>query len=316
MIDPRVKLRHLRTFVEVARRRSVGKAAETLAVTQPAVSKTLKELEEIIGARLMERGRAGVSLTPVGEMFLHYAGASIAALAQGLDGIAHARMDGDHVLAIGALPSVAARIIPDAVAAFKEAAGNVTPRIIGGPNPHLLDLVRGGELDLVVGRLGTPDSMSGLSFSHLYSERVAVVVRRNHPLLKSADPGRIADYPVMFPDRGAAIRDLAEKLLIASGINRLPNRIETVEPTFGRIYVRRTDAVWFISFGVVAHDLADGALVELPFNVDQTLGPIGLTVRAEFAPTPAMTLFSGVLRAAVEQTLASESKPLHNSTVM
>ena len=307
MIDPRVKLRHLRTFVEVARRASVGQAAEALAVSQPAVSKTLKELEVILGARLMERGRAGVVLTPIGEMFLHYAGACISALVQGLDGIAHARMDGDQVLAIGALPSVAARIIPDAVVEFKQAAANVTPRIVGGPNPYLLDLVRDGELDLVIGRLGVPDSMTGLSFSHLYSERVAVVVRPGHPLLKTRDIGRIADYTVMFPDRGAAIRDLAEKLLITNGIGRLPDRIETVEPTFGRLYVRRSDAVWFISHGVVALDLEDGALVELPFDVDQTLGPVGLTVRAQFAMGPSMTLFAGILRTVVERTLAREA---------
>lgn len=308
MLDPRVKLRHLRTFVEVARRGSVGQAAEALAVTQPAVSKTLKELEAILGARLMERSRAGVVLTPIGEMFLHYAGASIAALVQGLDGIAHARMEGDQILAIGALPSVAALLVPDAVAAFKQAARNVTPKIVGGPNPYLLDLVRDGELDLVVGRLGAPDSMTGLSFSHLYSERIAAVVRPGHPLLASRDIGQIVDYTVMFPDKGAAIRELAEKLLITNGIGRLPDRIETVEPTFGRLYVRRSDAVWFISHGVVALDLAEGALVELPFDVEQTLGPVGLTVRAEIAMTPAMTLFAGILRATVAKTIPKAEK--------
>lgn len=296
MLDPRIKLRHLRSFVEVARRGSVGQAAEALAVTQPAVSKTLKELEEILEARLMDRSRAGVALTPVGEMFLHYAGASIAALVQGLDGIAHARMEGDQILSIGALPSVAALVIPEAVARFKAAAGNVTPKIVGGPNPYLLDLVRDGELDLVVGRLGSVDSMTGLSFSHLYSERIAAVVRPGHPLLESRDISQIVDYTVMFPDKGAAIRELAEKLLITNGIGRLPDRIETVEPSFGRIYVRRSDAVWFISHGVVALDLAEGSLVELPFDVEQTLGPVGLTMRAETAMTPAMTLFAGALR--------------------
>ncbi len=302
MIDSRIKLRHLRSFVEVARRGSVGQAAQALAVTQPAVSKTLKELEEILGARLMERSRAGVFLTPIGEMFLHYAGASIAALVQGLDGIAHGRMEGDQILAIGALPSVASLIIPEAIARFKQAARDVTPKIVGGPNPYLLDLVRDGDLDLVVGRMGAPDSMAGLSFSHLYSERIAAVVRPGHPLLESRDVARIAEYTVMFPDKGAAIRELAEQLLITNGIGRLPDRIESVEPSFGRLYVRRSDAVWLISHGVVALDLAEGALVELPFDVEQTLGPVGLTLRAEIAMTPAATLFAGCLRASVEKT--------------
>ena len=63
-IDRRIKIRHLRTFVEVARSASVGRAAELMHVSQPAVSKTLAELESVLGARLMERNRSGVALTP------------------------------------------------------------------------------------------------------------------------------------------------------------------------------------------------------------------------------------------------------------
>lgn len=300
MLDPRIKLRHLRTFVEVARRHSVKQAADALAVTQPAVSKTLKELEDLAGARLMDRGRAGVALTPAGESFLPYAASALASLVQGLDGIAQARDGVVQSLTVGALPSVAARIMPSAIASLKEAAPELPVEIVTGPNPHLLDLVRDGALDLVVGRLGAPDSMAGLSFNHLYSDRVAVVVRPGHPLLGLNDPARIADYTVLFPDKGAAIRDMCERLLIAFGIARLPDRIETVAATFGRAYVRRTDAVWFISYGVVALDLADGLLVELPLDVEQTLGPVGLTMRAEAPTTPAMTLFAGILRRIVE----------------
>ena len=301
MLDPRIRLRHLRTFVEVARRKSVGEAADALAVTQPAVSKTLKELEEIAGARMMDRSRAGVTLTPVGEMFLHYAGAALSALTQGMEGIAHARAEGGQMLTLGALPSVAARIIPRAAAQFKEAAPHIALKIVSGPNPYLLDSVRRGDLDLVVGRLGPPDSMAGLSFSHLYSERIALVARPGHPLLDRPEPSRIADYTVLFPDAGAAIRELAEQYLIANGIGRLPDRIETVADSFGRSYVRRTDAVWFISHGVVALDLAEGHLVEVPLDMDQTLGPVGLTTPAETAMSPPTTLFAGILRKALAE---------------
>jgi LysR family pca operon transcriptional activator len=301
MLDSRIKLRHLRTFVEVARRRSVKQAADALAVTQPAVSKTLKELEDLVEARLMDRNRAGVALTPLGEMFLHYAAAALASLAQGFDGIAQARREGERALTIGALPSVAARIIPNAVASLKQAAPEQPIRIVTGPNPYLLDLVRSGDLDLVVGRLGPPESMVGLRFSHLYSDRVAVVVRPEHPLVGTPDLGRIADHTVLFPDESAAIRDMCETLLIANGIARLPDRIDTVAATFGRTYVRKTDAVWFISYGVVALDLADGLMVELPFKVDQTLGPVGLTVRDQAAMTPAMDGFTNILRRIIDQ---------------
>ena len=65
MIDPRMKIRHLQCFMEVARLGHVGRAAEQLAVTQPAVSKTLRELEEFLNVRLFTRGPKGLQASNV-----------------------------------------------------------------------------------------------------------------------------------------------------------------------------------------------------------------------------------------------------------
>ena len=79
-----------------------------MSLTQPAVSRTLKELEETLGATLLERDRGGVTLTPQGEVFWHFAQTSLAALQQGLDGVDQMMRGGRTVVAVGALPSVAA----------------------------------------------------------------------------------------------------------------------------------------------------------------------------------------------------------------
>ncbi|MGH6625963.1 MAG: LysR family transcriptional regulator, partial [Burkholderiaceae bacterium] len=68
-----VQLRHLRCFVAVAQQRHLARAAEKLALSQPAVSKTLVELEQLAGARLVARGRRGAQLTPAGEQLLAHA---------------------------------------------------------------------------------------------------------------------------------------------------------------------------------------------------------------------------------------------------
>ncbi|STR39460.1 LysR family transcriptional regulator YdcI [Klebsiella michiganensis] len=69
----RIRLRHLHTFVAVAQQGTLGRAAETLNLSQPALSKTLNELEQLTGTRLFERGRLGAQLTLVGEQFLTHA---------------------------------------------------------------------------------------------------------------------------------------------------------------------------------------------------------------------------------------------------
>ncbi|MEH0074978.1 pca operon transcription factor PcaQ [Pannonibacter sp. Pt2] len=303
MIDGRVKYRHIQCFLEVARRRSLVKAADALAITQPAVSKTLKELEEILGVRLFERSRKGVELTQFGDVLLHYAGASLAALKQGLDSVAQARMSGDSFLNVGVLPSVAARIFPEAVQRFEAEAIGTVLTMETGPNRFLLGRLRVGELDLVVGRLSDPEQMQGLSFTHLYSESVSLVVRRGHPLLDEllADLARIADFTVLYPTREAIIRPYVERLMIANGVSHLPKRVETISDTFGRIYTLDSDAVWIISSGVVARDIANGDLVELPVKTAETLGPVGLTTRADTPPTPALILMQACLRFAAEK---------------
>lgn len=298
MIDSRIRLRHLQAFLEIARRRSVSRTAEALHLTQPAISKTLAELESILGAALMTRNRAGATLTPAGEVFLHYAATSHAALRQGIDALAQTRMAAATPLAIGALPSVAARVIPGAILAFRAMRPDAIPRIVTGPNRTLLDQLRAGALDLVVGRLGSPEAMKGLSFAQLYSERVAIVVRPGHPLIAAPDLARLPEFPVLLPEPGAAIRVIAERFLVANGIGEIADRIETVADAFGRAFTRQTDAIWIISRGVVALDLAEGALVELPFDMGDTSGPVGLTLRADGGDSPALRLFTAALRAA------------------
>src|ERR1700722_17971029 len=73
-VSSRIRLRHLSCFVIVAQERTLARAAARLHLSQPAVSKTLAELEELAGRRLVERGRAGTQLTPAGEEFLRHAG--------------------------------------------------------------------------------------------------------------------------------------------------------------------------------------------------------------------------------------------------
>lgn len=301
MIDARIRLRHLAAFLEISRRKSISRAAEALHLTQPAISKTLAELEDILGLALMTRSRAGIALRPAGEVFLHYAATSHAALRQGIDAIAQTKMAVSTPLAIGALPSVAARVIPGTVMRFREARPGAIPRIVTGPNSYLLDQLRLGELDLVVGRLGSPEAMRGLSFAQLYSERIAVVVRPGHPLIEAPDIARIPEFPVLLPERGAAIRALAERFLLANGIGELADRIETVADAFGRAFTRQTDAVWIISNGVVALDLAEGALVELPFDMGDTSGPVGLTLRTDAPDSPALRMFTSALREETRQ---------------
>jgi LysR family pca operon transcriptional activator len=301
----------------VARLGHVGRAADQLAVTQPAVSKTLRELEDILSVRLFARTRKGLKLTPAGELFQHHAASGLVSLQQAIDSVARGRERGDTAIRVGALPTVAVRIMPQAVQDLVCARPDATVNLVSGPNRFLLERLKGRGLDVVVGRLTEPEQMTGLAFEHLYSERLAAVVRPGHPLLLDGGGGgrpdrgepfdlrRIAGHTVVMPTREDITRAAVDRLLIASGVAALERRVETVSSDFSRAFLKQTDAVWIISYGVAALDLASGDLVELPADMSDTKGPVGMTTRADERPSPAVVSFMGVVRAVAEAMRAA-----------
>lgn len=296
MIDSRIRFRHLRTFIEVARHNSVGRSAQVLGVTQPAVTKTIRELEDILGKKLFEKDGRGVRITRYGEVFLRHAGASVAAIQQGIDSLS--RENAGPPIRIGALPTVSARIMPAVMVRFLAEGTDSPVKIVTGENQVLLDQLRTGTLDLVIGRLAAPEQMVGLTFEYLYSEQVRFVVRRGHPLLADShlDFGAIRNFTILMPPAGAVIRPYVDRYLLAHGMAELPHAIETVSDSFGRVFVQETDAVWVISDGVVARDVDAGRMAILPVDTTGTRGAVGLTTRENAASNASLDILSRTVR--------------------
>ncbi len=267
-LSAHLKLRHLEVFVEVARQTSVTQAAEALGMTQPAVTRALRELEGVCGKPLVERHGRGIRLSPYGEMFRHHAGRSLALARDGVAMLQGLETGEGPRLRIGALPTVSATLVPDTLAELEAGMRRNRFSVTTGENHYLLDLLRRGDLDLVVGRLPAPDRMVGIDFEPLFHERVAVVVATGHPLAQSSHlpTGALQSYPVLMPSQGSIIRPLVEHMFLEQGLVMPQAPIETVSATFGRRFVLDHGAIWFISQGVVRADLAAGAMQELPLD--------------------------------------------------
>ncbi len=286
-IDNRIKFRHLLCFLEVARQGSLARAAEVLAISQPAVSKTLKELEEVLATRLFDRSKQGVVPTAAGLAFMRYAGPSVLALREGVRSL----RSGEHeagVVRLGVLSTVESSLLPDVVRRLHQQHAALVVSVVTGPSAHLLDQLRVGALDLVVGRMTDSPQIEGLSFEHLYSESMVLVVRPGHALLQAdlQDRSQLGDYPVVLPLAGTTIRRYADSLYVQCGIVMPQQRLETLSVALSRRYVQRSDAVWIAPQDAVRQDLARGELSELDIGLREPGGSVGICSN----PTAALSL--------------------------
>lgn len=294
-IDSRIKYRHLLCFIEVARQGSLVRAAGAMSISQPAISKTLKELEELLATRLFERGKQGVALTAAGQAFLRYAGPSVQALREGVRSL----RAGEHeagAVRLGALSTVESSLLPDVVQRLHAQHAALVVSVVTGPSAYLLGQLRGGELDLVVGRMTDAPQIEGLSFEHLYSESMVLVVRPGH-LLKD-DPSRLPEFPLVLPQSGTTIRRHADSLFIQLGISPAPRRLETLSVSLSRRYVRVSDAVWVAPLDAVREDLASGELVEVNLGLKEPGGSVGICTNPTLPESLAMQWCREALREA------------------
>jgi LysR family pca operon transcriptional activator len=293
----RIRLRHLQAFLAVVQRGTLRGAAESLAVSQPAVTKTLNELEDVLGVRLFERGRRGAALTPEAEVFLRHARASVAALGQAVEGV---RGGHDETpLRVGALPTVAPSIVAAAVLALRARRPQTPVRVSTGRNGELIALLRRRELDAVVGRLAEPDEMAGLSFELLYAEPLAVVARRGHPLAGRAVPSAsaLARYPLVLPQAGTVIRHSVDSFFAGRGVSPAQGVTETLSVSLARTLVLAGDTLWFTPPSAAETDLSAGTLVRLPVDTTGTEEPVGLLLRTDAQPSAALAALLAALRA-------------------
>ncbi|HDY9169945.1 TPA: LysR family transcriptional regulator [Klebsiella pneumoniae] len=296
LFSQRIRLRHLHTFVAVAQQGTLGRAAETLNLSQPALSKTLNELEQLTGTRLFERGRLGAQLTLVGEQFLTHAVKVLDALNSA--GQALNRKEGlnNDIVRIGALPTAALGILPTVIGQFHKQQKDITLQVATMNNTMLLAGLKSGEIDIGIGRMSDPELMSGLHYELLFLESLKLVARPGHPLLQeTVTLSRVMEWPVVVSPKGTVPRQNAEALLQSQGCKMPAGCIETLSASLSRQLTVDFDYVWFVPSGAVKDDLRRGVLTALPIATQGAGEPIGILTRVDATLTPGtQTLLSAI----------------------
>src|SRR6478752_3743684 len=185
ILEPAVELRHLRYFVAVAEMENVSRAALKVHVSQPALSRQIRDLEDELGFSLLERTAKSVRLTDAGRAFLDNARLLLQNADEAVTKARAVAKAEPTELNVGYSPTPFAEILPKTLRAFQKAMPNVHVRLHDWSNNAIRDGLRDGRLQL--GLMVPPvkaSSMRDLRYEELFHQRVCVAVAPQHPFAR------------------------------------------------------------------------------------------------------------------------------------
>jgi LysR family transcriptional regulator, carnitine catabolism transcriptional activator len=206
-------------FLQVAATGSFSEAARALSVSQPALSRTVRTIEEIVGERLFDRDTRHVILTPAGEALRPIAERLVAEFANGLSELAQFVAGKRGQVTVAALPSLAAVLLPNVLRRFRVQYPAVEFVILDGASGSVLDLVIQRQADL--GLTVQPPPHDGLVYQPLLSDAFGLVCRADDRLSTAEEPlgwSVFADRPYIAMAAGSSVRATTAAAFAQTGI--------------------------------------------------------------------------------------------------
>ena len=293
-----LKFRHLRVVEAVQSAGSISAAARALNISQPAVTKTILEAEQILGAPLFSRSARGAILTAYGEILLTRGRVIQTEIRQITHEIAEMQTGVVGTVSVGALLVSLPRLLPAAIARMREQTGDCVLRVMSGTQESLMSALRSGTLDLIVGRLPSHSERDNLIQEILYQEPVVIVVRRGHALLASNpfDFSALAQAAWVFPTADSVVFSLIIDLFARHGLSLPHGHVESVSFELVRTLLLEHEMVAALPRSVVQAELEGGSLHELGIALPNAQLPVGITRRADRPASPLVKLLIQCLR--------------------
>ncbi|KPX21611.1 Transcriptional regulator, LysR protein [Pseudomonas syringae pv. delphinii] len=260
MIDKKSKymnIKQLRAFLAVAQHLSFAQAGERLNLSQPALSLTIKGLEEDLGGQLLTRTTRNVGLTPEGETLLPLARQLLADWDNTEELLRQRFTLQMGRVSIAAMPSFAGNLLPAALKVFRGRYPRVNVAVHDVINEQVLEMVRHRRVELGIGF--EPESSSALLFTPFYTDRFVAVVARDSPL---AELGEVSWAALLREDFIALQRPSAVRLLLE----------QAVEPRHGKLAVAFESHQLSTIGRMVANGLGVSAVPSLCIGQMQELG--------------------------------------------
>ena len=286
-------------MIAVAAAGSESRAAQMLRASQPSIHRSLRVLEQLCGALLLQKSVRGTRLTEGGEAMLLRVKLAVAeARALEVELAAWRGQIRGRVI-VGALPLAATQLLARAVDEVLRTHPEVEITVVDGTYENLMGQLRSAEIDLVVGAL-RPGSPPGAAQEVLFDEDLVVVCRPGHPCLGHAalTLGDLHRWRWVLPLPGTPAHAALQRAFAAAGLALPREAAQATSALFTRAFVARTDCLTLATRSQAIEDRASGQLGIAPLRLSGSERPIGISTRSIGEPSPDLMVVVEALRSA------------------
>lgn len=208
-----ITLKQIRTFITIAQSNSFAEASEILHLSQPALSISMKNLEETIGGKLLARSTRTLSLTPEGQQFLPIAKRLLTDFDDAFIELSELFSLKRGNLSLAAMPSFASTHLPQHLLAFTNKYQEIKVRIHDVIAEEAVAMVQSGKVEFAISF--DPGEFDDLTFETLFSDQLLAVFPADHALVQIGDLTwqQLSEYPFITLQRPSSIRMLMENTL-------------------------------------------------------------------------------------------------------
>lgn len=285
-----MNLRQLRAFVLIAEHGSIRAAARALFVTQPAATRSLRELEQSVGAELVSRSARGVELTPYGTALYKRAVVILQEARRAQEEIGQMR-DGEGGSLNLAISSAALTVLPAALAAFRARMPRVTVAFNEVAPPFSHEQLESGRYDFLVQTEYDGEIDDGFARTTLFTLPLAVGARAGHPLRHARTLAELHDALWLLPGN---IQAPANLLRLAFEAHKLPAPRDVIpcqSIAVALAIIADSDALGIFVRNLFDHRLLPRDLRMVPLSHALPAARVSILTRADSPPTPAAQCF-------------------------
>jgi len=272
-------------------------------MTQPAASKQIKDLEEMLDVRLFDRLPRGMEPTIYGETMIRHARMALTSLSLAHDDIVALKAGLAGQVEVGVIMAPAMALLPRAIARIKEQAPLLRIGVQLEQSNVLMDKLQRGTLDFMIGRILEKQDSAGLIYEELTEEPACAVVRPGHPLLERTDLtlADICALPWILPPPGSVLRHRFDMMFRKDGLPPPVNVVDSTALLLVTALLQQTDSLHVMPRDVAEYYASLNVLKLLPIELPCKMDAFGIIRQQDHLLSPGADLLLRAVRAAAEE---------------